>query len=445
MITRRELAARATALAVSTAFEAAVARAEEDLVGLRLKPRFGTRVWLPKGAQPGWVAPAARGPEEVLEGQGAALIVHLLLHPLRVYELHATPPRRVVAVVGSYQAVSTGEIYLAVGRLHVEQKGNRVLDSGPFDVVLVPVADAPLIHAEFERLAESLADVEIRNVKSGNSAVIIGGAVNAPSPEWRSRVAATLWSFGFRTADVLEEPWRREASANHRLSQQSADLYVFLRSWLVDASGQNHTDRFIKLVRGLRVVDTGDAATLNYALAAIRRALDQMRIDSPVAVPVQATATTIEEPAFAPSTWQEFHDNLDRLICEAFVLTDRAIAECVAGGYPDPARMWDHLERLADAAMAWVAADCSVGASFPDWIRTFNGLNVAMFDAAIEATRQDSFFFEGIKLSRLPHIQVDQAKAFTQIGRIHFALDPDHGRVVVDHIGLKLLGRQAAT
>lgn len=446
MITRQELAARAVELSVSPVFNDAVIQCEDDLTGLLLKPRFGTRVWLPKGVRPSWVAHAAEQVEQILPGQGPALVRELLLNPVRIYELAAQPPHRVLAVVGSYRRASALDPYLAVGHLHVQQKGNKVLGSGPLEIAVVPIADAVSSRSGLEQLGRSLAPREIENLKGGNSAVVIGGALDVPSPGWQWEVGAVLWSFGFRLDYVLEEPWRREPSVNRRLSERRADLYVFLRAWTLDAAGEDYTGRFAELVRGLFVVDTEEAGNLDAALAAIRRKLGEADVDTPAAYSaVTAEGATPTEAPFVPQGWDEFRDNLDRLTGDTFVITERARRECVRCGYPDPARMWEHLARLADAAAVWAAAGCAVGDSFASWIRGYNGLNVAMFDEAIVRAREDKFSYMDAKLSRLPHVQVDQAKAFTDIGRIHFALDTGHGRIVVDHIGLKLLGRGAAT
>jgi hypothetical protein len=450
MITRQELVDRARALPVSSVFEDALAEAESRLIGLCVKPRFGNRLWLPKGSRPDWVHDPAVIAEGVLPGQGAALVAELLLKACRIYELEAVPPGRVVAVLESFRSAMNGEVYLAVGRLHATQKGNKVLSSGPFALSVTAISDAELVRAELERLATSFAATEINNLKGGPKAVVVGGARDLPAIGWRRHVWAVLWSFGFRLDEVLEEPWRQIASVNHRLSQRSADLYVFLRGWMVDAAGDDRTDEFLDLVGGHPVVDTGASDTLDRALTSIRRALASEQGNA-VKTGLSSSATRSEaggsdaEAEFAPVSWMDFHENLDRLVGSNFEISDRARNGCIGCGYPDSARMWEHLRLLAEAAAAWAAADCSVGKSFAVWIREYNGLVVALFDHAITDAGEDKFTHNGIELSRLPHVQVDQAKAFTAVGRIHFALDSERRRIVVDHIGLKLLGRAAAT
>jgi hypothetical protein len=180
MITRRELAAQAGELSVSASFDTAVLDSEERLIGLRLKPRFGTRAWLPKGARPDWVSKAAREAEQVLPGQGAAPVAELLLHPLRIYELVTTPPLRALALVGSYRRAGSLDTYVGIGRLHLEQTGNKVRRSGPLEIVVVPIADAMSSRLALEELGRSLADGEVGNLKGGRTAVVVGGAQDVP-------------------------------------------------------------------------------------------------------------------------------------------------------------------------------------------------------------------------------------------------------------------------
>src|SRR5437764_180083 len=133
MITRQELADRARELPVSSVFGDALAEAESRLVGLCLKPRFGNRLWLPKGSTLSWVRDPAAKAEAVLPRQGAALVAELLLGGYRIFELEARQPGRVVAVLDSFRSATNGELHMAVGRLHAIQKGNKVLSSGPLE------------------------------------------------------------------------------------------------------------------------------------------------------------------------------------------------------------------------------------------------------------------------------------------------------------------------
>jgi ER-bound oxygenase mpaB/B'/Rubber oxygenase, catalytic domain len=143
-----------------------------------------------------------------------------------------------------------------------------------------------------------------------------------------------------------------------------------------------------------------------------------------------------EETAFSPSSWAEFVDYVDALESPAFVITERAREMCEQGPYPDPPRMWRHLERLAEAAEAWAAADCSVGNRLDEWIHENYGIEVALHDDSLGGAA--SFTYEDTKYSREPHVKVDDYVDSGSCGRIYFAYDTPAKRFIVDHIGLHL-------
>ena len=48
------------------------------------------------------------------------------------------------------------------------------------------------------------------------------------------------------------------------------------------------------------------------------------------------------------------------------------------------------------------------------------------------------FSYDGASHNRTPHVKVRDYAPASQVGRIHFALDSDNARLIVDHVGLKL-------
>jgi len=446
MVTLRELAAHAADLEVAGALDEAVEVAIARATGLQLKSRFAGKLWLPKDESLMWIGTAAQQAESILPTQGSALISALLHKPYRVYELAAPPSRRTLALVGSYRRRESRDLYVAVGRLHaVLESKKKVASSGPFELALIPLADTISTRRVLEDLARDLSVTEWTNLKGKSVSIVVGGSGTLPTPGWQRQVGCVLWSFGYRIGQVFEEPWRREASVNSRLSRREADLYIFLREWNIDAGGNDYTDRLMEMVSGKLVIDTEDVDSLPEALDLIRLYLADEAIDVPDLPKYGEDEASLTEPPSVPKTWQEFSDGLDSLVCDMFVITDRARNGCQQCDYPDPSKMWEQLSQLRRAAIAWVEAGCSIGAAFDAWIKAEYKLNVAMGDDAIVKAKLDKFTHEGRELSRLPHVQLDQAKAFTEIGRIHFALDTDGKRIIVDHIGLKLLGRKAAT
>lgn len=142
------------------------------------------------------------------------------------------------------------------------------------------------------------------------------------------------------------------------------------------------------------------------------------------------------EALFAPKSWPDFVENLDALERPAFVITPNARDRCNPSPYAEPARMWWHLERLAEAAEAWAAQDCAVGNRLDEWIQQNYQIEIALFDGSLGDRAR--FTFDGSEYSRQPHVKVDDYKNPDECGRIYFAYVADEQRFIVDHIGLHL-------
>jgi hypothetical protein len=118
----------------------------------------------------------------------------------------------------------------------------------------------------------------------------------------------------------------------------------------------------------------------------------------------------------------------------AFCLTARARGHLTRNAYPRSDRMLEHLERLADMAEGWSAAQGEVGERLEDWARLTFDLRIALHDRKI---RDSKFIHEGVELDNTPHVKVDDFTNANECGRIYFAIDGDpRWRIVVDHIGL---------
>jgi hypothetical protein len=135
-----------------------------------------------------------------------------------------------------------------------------------------------------------------------------------------------------------------------------------------------------------------------------------------------------------PADWAEFHELIDALETDFFVVTPRAKAQCENNAYPDPGRMWRHLEKLYEAARLWHEQGATIGNRLEDWIRETVGIEVALHDQSL-GTWVD-FTHDDREYSREPHVKVDDFKNPGECGRIYFALDPEGCRFVVDYIGL---------
>ncbi len=147
-------------------------------------------------------------------------------------------------------------------------------------------------------------------------------------------------------------------------------------------------------------------------------------------------AGELETGAELPQSWPDFVECLPLLESEAFVITPAAREMCSPSAYPDPARMWWHLERLAEAAETWASQNCSVGQDLSTWIHENYGIEVALHDADLGGAGQ--FSYGGTEYSREPHVKVDDYKSPDECGRIYFAYVAEERRFIVDHIGLHL-------
>lgn len=463
MPTYAELLESVHGLPVVEARQEALAEAESVLTGLRLSLRGRSDIWLPRGEKPLWLKTAAEQVERTLPGRGPALVCDLLSREPTLYELERTAPVRAVSAVRSYRDGATGELHLAIGTLTVRQRKRTVEgESAELEIELLPLADAKVSIARLERLALSISKAELSRHVGLRAAVAVGGAKEVPARGWGRELDAALWPYGYRLVATLEEPWRHEKDVNRRLSARKADLYIFMRRWSVDGRNVDHTDRMRGMVGDREAIDTGAAHTLDQALQVVRDSLRQSLQEVPAwpvappppssavagapgALPPARRVASVPGELVAPRSWPQFRERLDMLESPTLTITERARDGVLHCPHPDPARLWVPTVALCTLSSAWVEADCSVGMRFAEWAKLHFGLNVAMFDSKIVAAGLDKFVHDGRELSREPHVQVDQAKSFTEVGRIHFALDVEGRKVVIDHIGLKLLGREAAT
>jgi len=75
-----------------------------------------------------------------------------------------------------------------------------------------------------------------------------------------------------------------------------------------------------------------------------------------------------------------------------------------------------------------------------DWFESNFGIKVSFHDKQIETHKKAAatFFFEDESWDNVPHVKVTDAKAWSDVARIHFAQDDKGRRIIVNHVGNKL-------
>lgn len=121
------------------------------------------------------------------------------------------------------------------------------------------------------------------------------------------------------------------------------------------------------------------------------------------------------------------------------VFTDRAVASWKKSKYPFPEEMAESLCKLARVAVKLYDGIDRTYPHLDTWMRDEFDLKVALQDDTIEkSSRLRDFDYGGVIYNRTPHVKVRDHAAPSQVGRIHFALDRENRRIIVDHVGLKL-------
>ncbi len=123
------------------------------------------------------------------------------------------------------------------------------------------------------------------------------------------------------------------------------------------------------------------------------------------------------------------------------VFTPAAATSWSKISYPEPEDMLEKLLGLANAAVDLYSEDPGTIGRIDEWFKTRHGLNVATADDTIQKTKAlRNFQFDGHGYDQTPHVKVRDGVKPNQVGRIHFAMDSDKKRFVINHVALKLYG-----
>ncbi|MDQ3092179.1 MAG: hypothetical protein M3R46_11095 [Actinomycetota bacterium] len=392
-----------------------------DLVGLRLEVAGHRDFWLPRGERPGWVDNALTQTEAWLPGSGEPALRATLLSPARVYELEAISARRRVAVLGAVTPPD-GEPCLIRALLEASTAGKHLADCG-----------------DLEFACASLASLDARELLGEVASGLTAPSLRAPDPDGapptalvvgdaslteRKAIERRLWTHGVRVEAFLDQPYRRIPAAVERVQAFKGSFLVLNIPGCGDVAGQ---------LLGAANAATGplfilQEEELEYLLLELDDRLDEASVD----------LTEPPTDAVKPQGWRTAAEQARSLQGQdgSFVLTKKCSAGLEKTPYPNAARMVDQLEKLARLAAKWTEREGSLNGSFEEWARAEEGLEIALRDKKLTALKLHRFEHDGRSYSREPHVQVDDAKAFTECGRIYFAIDKRPYRFIVDHIGL---------
>jgi len=121
--------------------------------------------------------------------------------------------------------------------------------------------------------------------------------------------------------------------------------------------------------------------------------------------------------------------------------TDRAARSWQEINYPDPMDMTDKLIALGRAANLLYDGLNKNLPRLGDWFKNEFALNVALTDRTIAQSKSmRQFEFENSTYEQIPHVKVRDGVKPNEVGRIHFALDSQNKRLIVNHVALKLYG-----
>lgn len=318
-------------------------------------------------------------------------------------------------------SVGTGEDGTSSGILIEVQwvvggKG-RFAPTTSFRAAVTTVSGDEIAYALEETYMRTTTPMRARAVARAPRAMWLGGDREDDTlpVDGAQQIAAVVAVRGY-AAEIVQRPLRSWRTVKERLDNSPPAVALVWTPFATPAP-------YEEIAQGRFDVFRLDEVDFDQALMLARLLLDDL--------PDGATAA---EP---PHDWEHFEARLTDLERKSFAITENARQTVRSTGYPHPSRMWEHLEALANAAAAFAEVSAEVGGRLADWIHSEFGIEVAMHDDNLQGG-QKTFYHEGTAYSREPHVKVDDAKAWIEVGRIYFAVDPEGSRFIVDHIGGKL-------
>lgn len=112
----------------------------------------------------------------------------------------------------------------------------------------------------------------------------------------------------------------------------------------------------------------------------------------------------------------------------------RTWGEALKRGYSDASVMETALIRLAMLSMDYASKRSAIGSSLVDYAKKKYSIEVIMGDRKLP---KKEFLFEGKSFSQEPHLRADSGPTFDELGRVHFGIDQENSRLIVNVVGSK--------
>lgn len=259
-------------------------------------------------------------------------------------------------------------------------------------------------------------------------------------------------------ANGIDNGWRRVRQASQRSARGEAESRLRLAQETADITGQRDAleEKVVLLEADLE--DTRALADAYAAEATELKGMARLAEDRQVELEYwkdlylgrYESETEVDDeldlwkniPALVPGS-----DPSDTFLAlsdasgSSIAFTEAAERSWKKISYPHPDDMTAALTSLARAAQTLYGAEAVKMGHVDEWFKTEFGLNVATADDTIEKTKTMRYFdYEGQRRDQTPHVKVRDAVKPNEVGRIHFAFDKDGGRLIVNHVALKLYG-----
>ncbi len=309
-------------------------------------------------------------------------------------------------------------------------------------------ASLPIVNVPFGGALLVWSDLNARGVSFTGEEIALRGIDNV-----RARLMSRLAAIS-ALARGIDEGWRSARTATQQMARSAAEERVLRAIESDDHSGEVEALR--SQVSGLKddlnlwqsiAEESEEKRVEAESLAenaedAIRNA-DYWREQYEAAVTRSVTEDVVDVWDLVPilvarSDPQATFRALEDAAQDRIVFTDSAQRSWKSISYPDAADMTLKLKMLARGAVDLYGPDSGPIGHLDDWFAQ-RELKVASSDQTISRSpKLRTFDFEGREYSQVMHVKVRDGVKPNEVGRIHFDLDKENQRIVVNHVAVKL-------